>query len=232
MSENLKISEIFYSIQGEGKLAGVPSAFIRLAGCDLRCFWCDTPYALHAHQGKDLTIEAVLQQIAPYDTSYVVVTGGEPLISPQLPQLLYALKQQNKHITLETSATQYRPVQADLVSISPKLAHSIPHTGPHAEFAHVHKTRRLNIEAIQYFLDNHKYQLKFVVADQNDLEEVNQIVAELRHVKKDHILLMPLARTKQQYRTVSPQIAEMCIENGYRFCPRLHLELWGCRRGK
>jgi 7-carboxy-7-deazaguanine synthase len=229
---NLKISEIFYSIQGEGKLAGVPSAFIRLAGCDLRCLWCDTTYALHAHQGKDLAIEAVLQQIALYDTPYVVVTGGEPLISPQLPQLLHALKQQNKHITLETSATQYRPVTADLISISPKLAHSIPHTGPHADFAPIHKTRRLNIEAIQYFIGHHEYQLKFVVGDQNDLAEVDQILAELQNVSKDRIMLMPQARTKQQYRAVSPQVAKMCIEKGFRFCPRLHLELWGCRGGK
>ncbi len=228
----LRISEIFYSIQGEGRLAGVPSVFIRLAGCDLRCLWCDTPHALRAEQGKGFTLEQIVNQISEYDCSHMVVTGGEPLISPELPTLLQELKNRNKHITLETSATQYRPVIADLVSISPKLAHSIPHTGPHADFAPIHKNRRLNLEAIQYFMDHHDYQLKFVVGDRTDLEEVDQILAVLRNVSRDRIMLMPQARTRQQYHTAGPLVAQLCIEKGFRYCPRLHVELWDNRRGK
>lgn len=228
----LRISEIFYSLQGEGRLAGVPSVFIRLAGCDLRCLWCDTPHALRTEQGQPLSLEQIMDQISALDCSHMVVTGGEPLLAPELPSLLRELKNQNKHITLETSATQYRPVIADLVSISPKLAHSIPHTGPHADFAPIHKTRRLNIEAIQYFMDHHDYQLKFVVGERADLAEVDQILAELHHVSRDRIMLMPQARTQKQYRTTGPLAAQLCLEKGFRYCPRLHVELWGNRRGK
>lgn len=228
----LRISEIFYSLQGEGRLAGVPSVFIRLAGCDLRCLWCDTPHAFRAEQGQALSLEQIMDQISTFDCSHIVVTGGEPLLAPELPSLLQELKNQTKHITLETSATQYRPVIADLVSISPKLAHSIPHTGPYAEFAPIHKTRRLNLEAIQYFMDHHDYQLKFVVGERADLEEVDQILAKLRNVSRDRIMLMPQARTQKQYRTAGPLVAQLCLEKGFRYCPRLHVELWGNRRGK
>jgi len=228
----LNVSEIFLSIQGEGHLAGVVSVFVRLAGCSLRCRWCDTPYALKADQGKNLTIDEIINEVLQYDCSHVVVTGGEPLISVDLPLLLQKLKQNNKHITLETSAVQYRSIVCDLVSISPKLTNSIPTEGPYAAFAETHRENRLNIAAIRSFIESHDYQLKFVVCNKSDLDEIEEILAQLPPIPKEKIMLMSQARTKQQHRQLGPAVAEMCIRKGFRYCPRLQIELWGSRRGR
>jgi len=223
----LNVSEIFLSLQGEGLLAGVASGFIRLAGCDLRCRWCDTPHALEAGKGSKLSVEEIVARVSGFGVAHAVVTGGEPLIWPELPGLLTGLKERELHVTLETSATQYRPVVCDLASLSPKLSHSIPVGGVHAE---VHKNRRLNLPAIQEFIDHHDYQLKFVVRKEGDLAEVEQILAGLAHVNRERVLLMPQARTKAQLRRYGPAVAWMCIKHNFRYCPRLQLELWG--RGK
>ncbi len=118
------MSETFYSIQGEGKLIGTPSIFIRTAGCNLRCRWCDTAYAF---EGKDQTIESIVLEVERYNCKYVVITGGEPTIQKELEQLVSRLKKYNHHITLETNGTKYDDylvLNCDLVSISPKLSNS------------------------------------------------------------------------------------------------------------
>lgn len=228
----MKVSEIFMSVQGEGRLAGTVATFIRLAGCNLRCRWCDTPYALEDQQGEQMTIEQMLEKIDSYKSHYVVVTGGEPLICPELPVLMDGLKKLGRHTTLETSATQYRPVNCDLVSISPKLEHSVPIAGPLANHAQSHKTNRLNIEAIQQFIGNHDCQLKFVVECESDLTEIEQILTELEGFDKSAVLLMPQARTRAEHTERGPLVAELCIKHGYRYCPRLQVELWSDRRGR
>ena len=89
----IQISEIFYSIQGEGLLAGRPSVFVRLAGCPLRCRWCDTQYALNSSAGKKMSIDQIITQVKKYSPPYVVITGGEPLISPQISLLCQKIKE-------------------------------------------------------------------------------------------------------------------------------------------
>ena len=224
---NLHISEIFHSLQGEGRLAGVPSAFIRLAGCHLRCRWCDTPYALGPDQGRQLTIEAILSQVSAYNCPHVVVTGGEPLIASQLPELLHTLKLHDKHITVETSAPQFLPLSCDLISISPKLSNSDPED-PAA--ARAHQSHRLNLTALQSFIDSHDYQLKFVVQASADLDEIQATLSQLQNVDRERVMLMPQARTKDQYRRRAAAVAQLALDHNYRFSPRLHLELWGNRR--
>jgi len=124
----LKIAEIFYSIQGEGKLTGVPSIFIRASGCNLRCTWCDTPYASWNPEGENLSVDQILDRVAQYKSNHIVLTGGEPLIMPDVVELCSALKKQNNyHITIETAATIFKPLALDLASLSPKLANSTPH---------------------------------------------------------------------------------------------------------
>ena len=227
----MKVSEIFLSVQGEGCRAGAASVFVRLAGCDLRCTWCDTDYALDDKQAESLTVQEIINRVEKYDCREVVVTGGEPLIAPQLPTLLEQLKERDKYITLETGATRYRPVACDLVSISPKLANSTPRQGPYAQFAQTHEKNRLNLNAIKSYMDNYDYQLKFVVEDENDLREIEDILKELPGAARDKVMLMPQAKTKQEYRKRGPQVAQMCLANGFRYSPRLQVELWGRRRG-
>src|ERR1022692_3133813 len=122
----LKIAELFYSVQGEGSLLGVPSVFIRTSGCNLRCAWCDTPYTSWQPEGTDLELEQILDEVAAHPTRYVVVTGGEPMIAPDIVALTARLRERGKHITVETAGTVFVPVACDLMSISPMLANSTP----------------------------------------------------------------------------------------------------------
>src|SRR4051812_32354384 len=128
----MKIAEIFYSIQGEGKLTGVPSVFVRVSGCNLRCVWCDTPYASWNPVGDDLSVATILQRIADIGPSanHAVLTGGEPMMFKEMAELIRSLKGLGKHITVETAGTLWLdglPKAAiDLASISPKLANSVP----------------------------------------------------------------------------------------------------------
>src|SRR5258706_8851752 len=115
----MKIAEIFYSIQGEGILTGVPSVFVRTSGCNLRCQWCDTPYTSWNPEGREMTQDEILAEVRAHQPSHVVVTGGEPMIAPGIVELTQQL---GTHVTIETAGTVYKPVTCDLMSISPKLA--------------------------------------------------------------------------------------------------------------
>src|SRR3954464_15198022 len=121
---HMKISEIFYSIQGEGMLAGVPSVFVRTSGCNLRCTWCDTPYASWRPEGQDVGYGPILANVRRHWSGYVVVTGGEPMIDPDIVELTQKLRTIEHHITIETAGTVFKPVECDLMSISPKLGNS------------------------------------------------------------------------------------------------------------
>src|ERR1700739_4737510 len=98
----MKIAEIFYSIQGEGALAGVPSVFVRTSGCNLRCVWCDTPSACGSPEGRETRIDEILTEVRGYGASHVVVTGGEPMIAEGVVELTRAL---DMHVTIETAGT-------------------------------------------------------------------------------------------------------------------------------
>ena len=168
----MRISEIFYSIQGEGRLLGVPSVFIRTSGCNLRCLWCDTPYTSWRPEGKSWSVDKILGQVVNYPTRHVVITGGEPLLAAEIEELTERLKQRGAHITIETAATIFKPMACDLLSMSPKLAHSTPWKRQRGKFAAMHERRRLNYAVIQKFLDAYDYQVKFVVEQREDFEEI------------------------------------------------------------
>src|ERR1700704_5838800 len=102
----MKVSEIFYSIQGEGMLTGVPSVFVRTSGCNLRCVWCDTPYTSWTPEGPEMAIEEIAKEVARYPaTAHVVITGGEPMLFPSVVELAARLKAAGHHITIETAGT-------------------------------------------------------------------------------------------------------------------------------
>src|SRR5262245_13967309 len=150
----MKVAEVFHSIQGEGKLAGVPSFFVRASGCNLRCSWCDTDYASWNPEGGDMTVPQILNAWREHRSKHVVLTGGEPMIMPDIAELASAFKRENCHITIETAATVFKPIQLDLASLSPKLSNSTPWEREAGRFADAHEKNRINIPVIQQFIDS------------------------------------------------------------------------------
>jgi 7-carboxy-7-deazaguanine synthase len=227
----VKIAEVFYSIQGEGSLAGVPSAFVRTSGCNLRCVWCDTPYTSWKPEGSEQPIADLLQQIEAFGSpKHVVITGGEPMISPQIVELTQAFKNAGKHITIETAGTVAAPVHCDLMSISPKLANSTPFERDGGRWAAQHDRLRFQPQILLQLMREYSYQLKFVIAAPGDLTELNRIVDELQ-ADRDRVILMPEGTKRDIVQERGLWLAEICKREGYRFSPRLHIDLWGDRRG-
>lgn len=226
----MRISEIFYSIQGEGRLAGMPSVFIRISGCNLRCVWCDTPYTSWKPEGSNWSLEKILREVGKYPARYVVITGGEPLLAPEIEALARELKKSGAHITIETAATIYKAIVCDLMSMSPKLANSTPWKRAHGRFAKKHEERRLNVPVIQQYLANYDYQLKFVVERKADFVEIGELLNRFAAVDPARVLIMPQGRREQDLRRKANWIVELCKKYGYRFTPRLHIQLYGNRR--
>jgi 7-carboxy-7-deazaguanine synthase len=222
----LKIAELFYSLQGEGSLVGVPSVFVRTSGCNLRCSWCDTPYTSWQPEGTELSLDQILDEVRAHPAHHVVVTGGEPMIAPEILPLAERLRDAGLHITIETAGTVFKPVACDLMSISPKLANSTPE-GP---FRAQHERLRIQTDVLMELTARYEHQLKFVIARAEDLDEVRTIVASLR-ADAGRVILMPEGVEPAVLRERSVWLAEICKEEGYRFSPRLHVDLWGSKRG-
>ena len=222
----MKISEIFYSIQGEGMLAGTPSVFVRTSGCNLRCSWCDTPYTSWQPEGEELALEEILARVTRYRAHYVVVTGGEPMIAPEIVPLTEALRQMRLHVTVETAGTVFAPVDCHLMSISPKLSNSTP-TGRWGER---HDRLRIQPGVLAELMARYEYQLKFVIEKREDVEEARNL-AESLGAGPERVILMPEGVDRDSLRERGVWLVEICKEEGFRFSPRLHVELYGPRRG-
>ncbi len=228
----MRIAEVFYSVQGEGLLSGVPSVFVRTSGCLLRCTWCDTPYTSWEPEGEEIALEAVLARVEAFPGRHVVVTGGEPLIAPGIEDLCDQLRRRGRHVTVETSATSFRPLACDLASLSPKLANSTPHERDGGRFAAAHERQRLRPDVIRAWMDHCDYQLKFVVDQPTDVAEVLGILAALPGVDPTRVLLMPQGVTPEELARRAVWLVEECKRHGFRYCPRLHIELYGNQRGR
>jgi 7-carboxy-7-deazaguanine synthase len=226
----MRVSEIFYSLQGEGFLTGVPSIFIRLAGCPLRCKWCDTEYAWDDKAGRQYSIDEIIKTIQQWPCKFIVVTGGEPMTNSDLPQLAQKLKDLGKHITIETAGIAFIPeMPCDLMSISPKLSNSTP---ADPKLSKIHEDYRLDLAVLRELLAHYKYQLKFVVDSKDDLLEIQQTIKEIGNVDLEKVMLMPQAATRDELLAKSPIVAEMCKQGGFTFCQRLQVLLWNNERGK
>ena len=228
----MRISELFHSIQGEGKLTGVPSTFVRASGCNLRCTWCDTPYASWHPDGGERSVPEIVAAAADHGSRHVVVTGGEPLIMPDVVELCAALKSAGHHVTVETAATVYAAAPMDLASISPKLSNSTPTVRDGGRFAVAHDRQRINTDTIQRLIDGSPdFQLKFVVSTEADVAEVDELLGRLHRWTPADVLLMPEGIDAGVLGARSPWVIELCKRRGFRFCPRLHVALFGNRRG-
>ena len=223
----MKIAEIFYSLQGEGALIGVPSVFVRTSGCNLRCTWCDTPYTSWAPEGEERSLDSVVEEVNRYGASHVVITGGEPMIAPEIGELTHRLSQ---HVTIETAGTVDTHVRCDLMSISPKLANSTPYQRDGGRWAQQHERLRYQPEILKRLIQLYSYQLKFVIVEEGDLTQVRAIVDEIG-AAKSRVLLMPEGIDSAVLAERGRWLAEVAKREGFRFTPRLHIQLWGNRRG-
>jgi 7-carboxy-7-deazaguanine synthase len=227
----MKIAEAFASIQGEGLLAGVPALFVRTSGCNLRCVWCDTPYTSWQAEGEEWGLERIVDWVAAQPAyRHVVITGGEPMLQPQLPELTRRLAAMDKHVTIETAGTLDAAVHCDLMSISPKLANSTPPAGTPGGWAERHERERIAAAVLGALIARYEYQLKFVVAAPGDLDEIQSLVDALG-ADRERVLLMPEGTTAEALRERATGLVELCKQHGLRYCPRLHIELYGQRRG-
>lgn len=233
------------TLQGEGILVGVPSLFVRLGGCNLRCLFrgpdgrescCDTPHAQRAAEGRAQTVEEVVNLVVENlgELRHVVVTGGEPMLQAEAVAELceeLAREKPGLHITLETNGTIYNPLVAravQLVSVSPKRQRET--------FAEGLPTQAY-LSALQQWIDAKRgehgaLQLKFVVGRAEDETElIDAVLSGLRGAEEFAVVVMPLGGDVDTLRRSEPLAVEMAIRRGWRYSPRLQVDIWGGRRG-
>ena len=230
----MKISELFFSIQGEGELTGIPSVFVRTSGCNLRCRWCDTKYSSWTPEGENVDIEELVQRVCSYPARHVVITGGEPMIAKDIKEFVDLLKQSGKHITIETAGTiAPNGIQCDLASISPKLSDSTPEKGEISEeWIERHDSTRIDHDILNEWIDSYEFQLKFVVSRKEEINEVKCIIDKIESdILPEKVLLMPEGTDSETIHSRYDMLVDLCKENGFRMCNRLHLDLFGNTRG-
>ena len=227
----MKISEIYKSVQGEGLLTGTPSVFVRASGCNLRCWFCDTPYSSWHPEGKDISVDEIIAQVEEWDCPHVVLTGGEPMLFSELLPLADRLRAHGWHITVETAGTLYLPVSCDLMSISPKFSSSGPPALQQPHWSRRHERERYQPEVLRTLMAEYNYQLKFVIDRVDDLQEVEQFLADFPTVDPRRVLLMPQGRHEEELDARSSWIEAHCDERGWSFCPRKQIEWFGSVRG-
>ncbi len=209
--------EIFYSLQGEGVRMGTPAVFLRLAGCNLSCHWCDTKHSWG--KGVPLSVEEVAARILSHNCSNLVITGGEPLLQQEELAALLSLLPQDFFVEVESNATLLPSpaleARVDQWNISPKLAHSGNEL-----------SRALRAEALAHFAALPHAWFKFVVQKEEDWEAISAL-----NLPRRRVILMPCATTRAALEAARPAVAELCIRQGVRFGDRLHLALWDDRKG-
>ena len=257
--DKLNIVDLFVSLQGEGKYVGVPSLFIRVSGCNLRCCFknsiCDTAYSSFNPEKGTFTKDDVVAKLMESNVTDIVITGGEPLMFREalddLIEYIGMVTDNDYCITVETNGT-FQPLKntIELYSISPKLSTSIPEPGKTYEYVSGNKVMhhcfseaevkklnetRHNPDAVAALTDMADFQLKFVYSNLDSLKDIDNFLEELRergvNYEPNDIMLMPEGSTNEQLEKIQLECANVCIERGWRFADRLHIRLWGDKRG-
>ena len=241
----MRIAEIYQSRQGEGLLTGTPSVFVRASGCNLRCWFCDTPYTSWQPEGDDLSVDEIVRQAMDERVEsdaangkngdsalrHVVVTGGEPMLFAELIPLTRRLGEHGFHVTIETAGTLYLPVRCDLMSISPKLSNSTPSAERDRRWHRRHEQSRHVPDVIHRLLGEYPYQLKFVIDAPADCDEVESYLEEFPDVDRSRVLLMPQGTDRESLAARTVWLEPAAVDRGFRFCPRRHIEWYGHVRG-
>jgi 7-carboxy-7-deazaguanine synthase len=234
----LRISEIFSSVQGEGLHIGVPSTFIRTSGCNLRCVWCDTPYASWNPEGPMKEIDSLVQQATELGNIHVVLTGGEPMLFDPIEELVLKLQANSHTITMETAGTIHRHLPGVFMSISPKPAHSAPPLDTPGSWFDRHENTRFQPKVIAQLISDHPFQFKFVVKPEepNSIQEVQEMISKIEsegnaQIDKTKIFLMPEGRDAETLNHRLRLLVPLCEKTGFRLAPRLQIDLFGDTRG-
>ena len=231
---------LFYTVQGEGKYLGHPCTFVRLSRCNLRCAWtnpdgsittCDTPHTSFNPQIDKKSISEILDYVLLQPANEVVVSGGEPFFQKAVVDLINDLDLAGRFITVETNGTIYRETNADFISISPKLrsSSSCPVNGIK------HENNRINYNALSQFISNHDYQFKFVINEESEIIEIEEIRSELKKRTgidiSDKIYLMPQGVSDTQFREKDQWLFDICKRKNWKYTPRLHIWVYGNKKG-
>jgi organic radical activating enzyme len=220
VSTTYRISEIFLSLQGEGPSAGTPAHFVRLQGCTVGCHWCDTKYSWEAAGGRELTAEGIWAETDPLGRApMIVITGGEPLEHPGLAPLLEQALARWSRVEVETSGIAPPPLSHERLfyNVSPKLPSATPRWAD-------------SWRAMPAWRAEPRATFKIVVGDPPDPEDALRLIAE-HGLPAGRVMLMPEGLTDERVRAHATALAGLCTTNGFRMSPRLHLWLWGARRG-
>lgn len=215
--------EIFYSIQGEGASIGTPSIFVRLFGCNLSCKWCDTDYTWNdAKNVVTIDQNELVREIKNYPAQHLVITGGEPLL--QQDKILSLLNDLPGYtVEIETNGSVMPGsellIRVQQWNVSPKLKHSGNDVG-----------KAFNKEALFAIALHQNAWFKFVVASEDDISEVLDVAKSCK-IPRSRIILMPEATTQEELIAKRPQLIEWCLKYNLRFSDRLHISVWGCKKG-
>ena len=210
----LRLTEIFYSLQGEASRAGLPTVFVRLTGCPLRCTWCDTTYSFTG--GEPASIESVLAEVGRYPARQVCVTGGEPLAQKDCLALLTALCDAGYDVSLETSGA------LDISGVDPRVSRIMDLKAP--DSGEVAKNRWENLALL-----NARDEIKIVIASRGDYEWARDVLSE-RGLDR----LCPVLFSPAQGLIEARSLADWILEDGLnvRFQLQMHKILWGNMQGK
>ncbi len=226
----MRVAEIYESRQGEGWLTGTQSVFMRASGCNLRCWFCDTPFTSWNPEGEELAVDEIMQRMVSFDCRHAVLTGGEPMIFSEMLPLCDRLAEHDFHITIETAGTLYLPLVCDLMSISPKLSNSTPQLAS-KQWRERHERSRIVPDVLNRLIADYAYQLKFVVDTAQDLDEIEDFLDRLQHVDDDRVWLMPQGTAIEELESIGLWLEPYCADRGYHFCPRKQIEWFGAVRG-
>ena len=215
-----RLTEAFRSLQGEGPSAGTPAVFVRLQGCDVGCRWCDTRYSWEPRGGEPLSLEALEERARDLGPApLLVVTGGEPLEHPGIGALLERLAASWPRVEVETSGIAPPTARHDRLryNVSPKL----PSATPRWEETWAHAA---------LWRDEPSATFKIVVGDPPDPQEAERLI-ERHALPPERVMLMPEGLTDEVLRRRAADLAPLCQRHGWRLSPRLHVWMWGARRG-
>ena len=231
---------IFYTIQGEGKHTGVPTVFVRLSKCNLRCAWknadgsitqCDTPHTSFEPEVNEVRISDIIKEITEHGCDHVCISGGEPFFQKQTTALINALEALGHKVTVETNGTLYRESDASFISLSPKLSTS----SSHPVYGKKHDLNRINIDALEKFTRNHDCQFKFVINTEEEIAEVLEIKKQLWERTSidinNNIWLMPQGIENSQFDDKMEWLVEICKQYHWNLTDRMHIRIWGSRKG-
>ncbi len=178
-----------------------------------------------------MTVAEIMDVINSFAVDHVVITGGEPMLPKEIVELTQELRDSQRHITIETAGTNLQPVVCDLMSISPKLSNSTPSKDQGGGWHVRHEATRFRREILRELTQRYGYQLKFVVAAQQDLIEIEDMLSTLGNISRKRVMLMPEGIETQVLASRAEWLEPLCVAKGFTFCPRKHIEWYGNKRG-